>query len=550
MITDPILVARAAAELDRALRGARLVDIGRLDDGRVALRFGGVRAGGAQTLAVDLFGSPPLVTLEDEEPAVGPEPGWMRPAGTALRNLRLREVRARAGDRVIVLAFGAASRFGVASAAQVVLELVPRYGNVVVLRDQLVVAAAKQFSAAQNEARSVQQGQRYTPPPLREGPATATRLPRLLAASVAAESGADALRGRDMRCSDQGAADRLNREVLDEAQAAAASTEPAYVYVDDGGRIAAVHVVPLAQFRNLRMRRAPSLLAVFAQVRSEAQAAGRDDVVARRRAALATRIARRITATGGELGALERRIADAGERENLRAAGDALYTHLAEIPAGAHSFVPPTNPRLTVALDPLLDPKENARRYYARYRKATDAVAHLERRQAALSARKAALEDFAFALEGADAVTLAEIEQDLDLLEGRTVQRRAARNGRKREPLRIDRPSGARILVGRSPRENVEVTFRLARPDDLWFHARGVPGAHVILQPPPGRPPSDDDLTAAADVAAAHSRARDSGRVEIDYTERKYVRKQRDAAPGLVWYTNARTLLGRVREHP
>jgi len=114
-----------------------------------------------------------------------------------------------------------------------------------------------------------------------------------------------------------------------------------------------------------------------------------------------------------------------------------------------------------------------------------------------------------------------------------------------RKPLRIERPSGARIFVGRSPRENVEVTFRIARPDDLWFHARGIPGSHVVLQAPPGAAPDDADLTAAADLAARHSRAAQAPRVEIDFTERKYVRKQRDAAPGLVWYTNARSRTGR-----
>ena len=110
--------------------------------------------------------------------------------------------------------------------------------------------------------------------------------------------------------------------------------------------------------------------------------------------------------------------------------------------------------------------------------------------------------------------------------------------------MRLERPSGARIIVGRSPRENVEVTFRLARPDDLWFHARGIPGSHVVLQAPPGAAPGDSDLDAAADLAAQHSRARTAPRVEVDYTERKYVRRQRDAAPGLVWYTNARTRVG------
>ena len=70
MTTDWILIRRAATELEGALRGARVVDVGLLDDGRVAVRFGGLRGRGSVTLAVDPFGSPPLVSLEDVEPAL------------------------------------------------------------------------------------------------------------------------------------------------------------------------------------------------------------------------------------------------------------------------------------------------------------------------------------------------------------------------------------------------------------------------------------------------------------------------------------------------
>ena len=210
--------------------------------------------------------------------------------------------------------------------------------------------------------------------------------------------------------------------------------------------------------------------------------------------------------------------------------------------AGAESFVPPTNPTLTIDLLPELDAKANAQRYYARYRKAADALPHLVRRAQALQARRGALDELAFEVERAEPATLTELETALDELEGRKPQRAAAPS-RPRAPLRVERPSGARIYVGRSPRENVEVTFRIARPDDLWFHARGIPGSHVVLQTPAGDP-DDDDLQAAADLAATHSKARNSPRVEIDYTERKHVRKQRDAAPGMVWYTNARTRVG------
>ncbi len=564
MTTDWILTRRAAAELERALRGGRVTDVGLLDDGRVALRFGGLKRRGPATLAIDAFGSPPLVTLEDRELALAVDPGWLRTVGTSLRGTRLASVRARPGDRVLVLTFGTASRFGVESEFRLVLELVPRYGNVVLLRERVVVAAAKQFSPAENEARSVQVGLPYEPPPLPkpaldfagftralEGADARARaralggylpeLPRLLAGSLAAESD---------RVPWPSAA-RLALWLEERARALLSATggEPdglgdVDVYRDEAGTLVAAHVVPLAQYAALAHARVPALLDVFAEARKANERAVTGDAGARRRSALLGRIAKRAEATAAELAALAAKLADAGERERLRLSGDALYTHAHEVPPRAAAFVPPTSPELTIPLDPELDAKQNAQRYYARYRKAADALPHLERRRAALAARAEALELLAFEAERAEPATLLELETALDELEGRPPQRAPAPL-RPRAPLRVERPSGARIYVGRSPRENAEVTFRIARPDDLWFHARGIPGSHVVLQAPPGAEPQDDDLTAAADLAATHSRAKSAPRVEIDYTERKYVRKQREAGPGLVWYTNARTRVGR-----
>ncbi len=571
MTTDWILIRRAAAELDRALAGGRVVDVGLLDDGRIGLRLGGLRrasdqGGRTATLAIDAFSSPPIVTLDDAELAVGVDPGWLRSATATLRGTRLTEVRARPGDRVLVLAFATASRFGVETASRLVVELVPRYGNVVLLRDRVVVAAAKQFSPADNEARSVQVGLPYEAPPLPQptldlaafaaaleaaGDASARaralggyvpELPRLLAASLVAAS-ADLI---ELDAAAQAASlGERARTLLAQAERAAEEPGELHVYRDDSAAIVAAHVVPLAQYAALAHARVSSLLEVFAEERTATLRARRGDATERRRTTLLARIVKRAAAVDGELAALAARIVDDAARDRLRQIGDALFTYGHEIAAGAVAYIAPTDPALTIVLDPELDAKENAQRYYARYRKAADALPHLERRREALVTRRRALDVLAFEAERADSPTIPELEADLDALEGRPPQRAPAASARRRPPLRVERPSGARIYVGRSPRENAEVTFRIAKPDDLWFHARGIPGSHVVLQAPPGSDPGDDDLDAAANLAAAHSKARAAPRVEIDYTERKHVRKQRDGAPGLVWYTNARTRIGR-----
>jgi len=528
VVTDWILIRRAAAELERELRGARVSDAGLLDDGRFGIRLGGRRTGGDLVLAIDIFGSPPLVSLEVLALSIAGDPGWARSIAVALRGLRLGEVRSRPGDRVLVLDFGTTSRFGVTTGVKLVTELVPRFGNLLLLRDGAIIAAAKQFSPAENEARSVGVGGPYRPPPLPDGP---PRLPKLLADSLAAEGEA---------------APQRSTALVDAAMAAATVPDaPIYVY-RDGSKLVAAHVVPLAQFAGLEATTTTQLLPLFAESRATSAGRRASDAGERRRAALHNRIEKRLRDTATEVAQVTTRRNDAAGREALRAAGDALHTYGHEIPANATHYRTPGEEPLDIQLDPELDAKGNAASYFARYRKAADALPHLERRLAALAAKRASLEDLAFETERGDATTLAEVGAELDRIEGRKAV--APNTGGKRAaraPLRVERPSGARIFVGRSPRENVEVTFRIARPDDLWFHARGIPGSHVVLQPPPGAEPDASDLDCAADYAALHSRARNAPRVEIDFTERKYVRKQRDAAPGMVWYTNARSRLGR-----
>lgn len=510
MLTDWALIARVAAELDLELRGGRVVDGGLLGDGRFGLRIAGRRGREPATLAVDLFGSPPIVTLEADELSLGHEPGWARSLAAPLRGMRVSAVRSRPGDRVLALDFGTSSRFGVDSSATLILELIPRFGNAVLVQNRRVVAAAKQFSPAENELRAIGVGGPYQPPPLAEPPA----VPRALAAS-----GIDAQR----------------------LQALASALGPVHVY-RDGARLVAAHVVPLSRHEGLLHTTAERLLPLLAEERAERATREVTSVLERRRRRLLERLARRRADADRELAQVAARQADAGGRERLRAAGDALHTYAVGVPLGATSFVPPDQPELTIELDPALDAKGNAARYFARYRKATDALPHLVRRARMLAGKRDALETLAFEAERADAAGLDEVTDALAALAGGAAA--PPSKVRARRPLRIERPSGARVYLGRSPTENAELTFRIARPDDLWFHARGIPGAHVVLQAAPGAGPDEADLAFAADLAARHSRARNAARVEVDFTERKHVRKQRSAVPGLVWYTNARTRVG------
>ena len=106
----------------------------------------------------------------------------------------------------------------------------------------------------------------------------------------------------------------------------------------------------------------------------------------------------------------------------------------------------------------------------------------------------------------------------------------------KAEPRLIEYAlrGGYTVLVGRTDADNDYLSLRLARPDDWWFHVRGLPGSHVVLQAPPGTEPDRDALRQAAAIAAYHSKARGAGIVPVSCTRARFVRKPRGAKPGTV----------------
>jgi predicted ribosome quality control (RQC) complex YloA/Tae2 family protein len=108
------------------------------------------------------------------------------------------------------------------------------------------------------------------------------------------------------------------------------------------------------------------------------------------------------------------------------------------------------------------------------------------------------------------------------------------------QPLRARTRFGASVLIGRTAGQNDVATFRLADPEDLWLHARGVPGSHVILRT--GQGFTEADLREAASYAAAYSKARTEAQVDVIYTERKHVRKVPNAPPGFVTFRNERVV--------
>lgn len=275
--------------------------------------------------------------------------------------------------------------------------------------------------------------------------------------------------------------------------------------------------------------------------------------------------------------ALREELASLGEADRLREEGDVLLAFQTEVPAGAasytleHPFAPATNGAarmLTLTLDPQLSAVENANRRFARYHKLRRAAAAIPPQQEANALELARVEQLLTDLALADTTAeIAHVREEvaeagyLRRRGGRTDGAHGARGGKAHAkgkpakgkqsgggrgpeggaPLRRQSPDGFTLLAGKNSRQNEEVTFRQATGSDIWLHARGVPGAHVIVKSG-GRPVPEATLREAAGLAAYYSQAREAGSVPVDYTEQRYVRHMKGGGPGMVIYERERTL--------
>jgi predicted ribosome quality control (RQC) complex YloA/Tae2 family protein len=288
----------------------------------------------------------------------------------------------------------------------------------------------------------------------------------------------------------------------------------------------------------------------------EAAYAGREEerLLAEGRRRLREPVRAAAARAGRALEKLAREAARVPAAEADRRVGDLLKQNLARLRRGAREVAltewTEAGPReVKVALDPALSPQANVERYFRRCRRIRDSAARVAARAAEVRARDEALRALLAEIDRARAGDLERLEREARRLGAGP---RAAPPARRRRdepapPYRSFRSlAGAAILVGKGAAENDALTARIARGNDLWLHARGVPGAHVVVRLEKGRPPDQETLLDAAHLAVHFSDARGALQAEVAATRAKYVRKVKGTAPGAVTYSQEKVVLLRV----
>ena len=229
--------------------------------------------------------------------------------------------------------------------------------------------------------------------------------------------------------------------------------------------------------------------------------------------------------------------------EEFRQKGELLTTFLHQVPNDQDQVVLDnyyTNQPITIALDKALTPNQNAQKYFKRYQKLKEAVKYLTELIEETKTTILYLESVETVLNQAGLDEIAEIREEL-IQTGFIRRRQREKIQKRKKPEKYLASDGKTIiLVGRNNLQNEELTFKIARKEELWFHAKDIPGSHVVISG--NLNPSDEVKTDAAELAAYYSKGRLSNLVQVDMIEVKKLNKPTGGKPGFVTYTGQKTL--------
>ncbi len=278
------------------------------------------------------------------------------------------------------------------------------------------------------------------------------------------------------------------------------------------------------------------------------QTAGDEYATARRQ--VASSVERAAKALRRRQEAIQRELRSPEEIARLRASGEwilALATQIA--PRQTELRLPAEVAFDAITLDPALSPADNAAAYFKRYRKAKRGLEMNRGRVAAVAAELAYVEQLAADLG------LAADRGEIDAVRSALVDAGYLRQpsppsiAPAKGPRRVTSREGYAILVGRNSRQNEQITFEVAGADDLWLHARGLPGSHVIIRCG-GRPVSEETVRQAAGLAAYYSKGQGEAAVDVMIVERRRVHRAPGGRPGMVFVDGERVVRVKPQAEP
>lgn len=323
------------------------------------------------------------------------------------------------------------------------------------------------------------------------------------------------------------------------------SGEPLTLYHKGDAKPFDLTFVPVHQYGSLcEAKRSPSFCELLDNYYIERDSADRMRV---KSADLARVLTNLINRTTNKINIQTRELAACADREQLRIKGDLLQANLWRIERGASSvtvenFYDENSAPLEIRLNPAISPAQNAQKFYKDYNKAKNAATVL-----AVQIEKGR-EELKYLESLQDVLARVTSEKELNQLRQECMDmgyikrpRSAVKRPAQLPPLEYTTSDGFRVLVGRNNRQNDHLTLKTASKRDMWLHTKDIAGSHTIIISD-GREFTETAILEAAALAAYHSKARESSNVPVDYTLVRFVSKPAGAKPGMVIFTNNKTV--------
>ena len=559
---DGLTAGFAARELNKMLTGGRIDKITQPERDAVVLV---IRAGGVNHRLL-LCASPNNarchLTMGSFSNPLEP-PALCMLMRKQLTGARITEIRQVGGDRIIHVDMDAVNELGDHVLRRLVLEIMGRHSNLLLLdENDRILEATRHVNPEMSRVRQIQPGMTYLPPPAQDklDPGTVTagelyarlsampgeKLSRALADTVTGLSRASAeeLACRVLQPGEEQPADLQDAcERLADLLGRLPEMADARVLLGENGEAADVFPFPYLSRRTDCQRPYKTLSEAL-----DTYFGSRDarDRLNQRSATMIRMLKSQLDRCQRKLAIQMEELSSAEQMEEYRRRGEAINANLYQLQKGmAEAVLPdwndPDGGTITVPMDIKLTPSQNAQKYFKKYQKARSA------REIAAQQRDKTMAEMDY-LEGmlldvdkcVGESELEEIRQEL-VRTGymkKNTNRRQQRQLPQSRPYRYLSEDGIVILVGKNAAQNDRITLG-AKPEEMWLHAKDMPGSHVVVCCE-GEVPLTT-MKQAAMLAAWYSKGQRSSMVPVDYTLRKYVKKPSGAAPGKVIYTHQKT---------
>lgn len=568
MAFDGITIANITKELNDTLTGSRIYKIAQPENDELLLTLK-TTDGGQQRLLLSASASLPLTYLTgSNKPSPMTAPGFCMLLRKHLQNGRITKITQPGLERILQIHVEHLDEMGDLCKKTLIVELMGKHSNIIFVNDQnMIIDSIKHISGMVSSVREVLPGRDYFIPltqekddPLSASPTlfkqrmTSKAMP-IYKAIYSSYTGLSPVISQEI-CVRAGIDGDISTAVFTESPEGEAMISNLYqafdqvmdqvrkglfapVIVYENGSPKEFASIPLLSYKEADCQSFSSISALLEQYYAEKNRISRiRQKSVDLRKIVQTALERNIKKYDLQL----RQMQDTEKKDKYRIYGELLNTYGYNVSPGSKSMEALnyyTNEIITIPLDPLLSPSENAKKYFDKYGK-------LKRTYEALSTLTLQVKEEIDHLESIQtALDIALLEEDLtqikeELIESGYIRRKGGSKKVKitSKPFHYISSDGFHIYVGKNNYQNDELTFKYASGNDWWFHAKGIPGSHVILKTE-GKELPDRAFEEAAKLAAYYSKGREQEKIEIDYLEKKNVKKPNGSKPGfVVYYTN------------